>query len=152
MVNATANPLKLRRSARTLEKLVASERVDIVHAQSVGGAWIASMAAAQVAVWLVTTLARCPGHIGTARILDGRARARRPGDHAVELRRGVDGRALRSYARSASPSFRAQIDTAAFDPATVDQQRVDALRKTWQIPDDARILLVPGRVAPGMVS
>src|SRR4051795_7305318 len=52
MVNSTANPLKLRRSAHTLEKLVTSERVDIVHAQSVGGAWIASMAAAQVAVWL----------------------------------------------------------------------------------------------------
>ena len=60
MVNATANPLKLRRSAHTLEKLVTSERVDIVHAQSVGGAWIASMAAAQVAVWLVTTLPDVP--------------------------------------------------------------------------------------------
>ena len=60
LVNATANPLKLRRSAHTLEKLVTSERVDIVHAQSVGGAWIASMAAAQVAVWLVTTLPDVP--------------------------------------------------------------------------------------------
>ena len=45
-----------------------------------------------------------------------------------------------------------EIDMAAFDPATVDRERVEALRKTWKIPDDAQILLVPGRVAPGMVS
>ena len=64
LVNATANPLKLRRSAHALEKLIASERVDIVHAQSVGGAWIASMAAAQVAVWLVTTLPDVPATSG----------------------------------------------------------------------------------------
>src|SRR5882724_5320175 len=44
LVNATINPFKLRRSARTLEQLIASERVDIVHAQSIGGAWSANMA------------------------------------------------------------------------------------------------------------
>ena len=60
LVNATIDPFKLRRSIRTLERLIASERVDIVHAQSIGGAWIASMAAAQIAVWLVTTLPDVP--------------------------------------------------------------------------------------------
>ena len=50
LVNATVNPLKLRRGARVLERLIASEGVDIVHAQSVGGAWSANMAASRVAV------------------------------------------------------------------------------------------------------
>src|SRR5262249_14805145 len=27
-------------------------------------------------------------------------------------------------------------------------ERIDALRKAWRVPDDARIVLVPGRVAP----
>src|SRR5262249_22963009 len=36
----------------------------------------------------------------------------------------------------------------AFDPAAVDPARIGALRKVWQIPPAARILLVPGRVAP----
>src|SRR5215468_12103220 len=35
LVNAIINPFKLRRSARTLEHLIASERIDIVHAQSI---------------------------------------------------------------------------------------------------------------------
>src|SRR5216684_6055039 len=64
LINATVNPLKLRSSARALEQLIASERVDIVHAQSIGGAWSANMAAAQIAVWLVTTLPDVPATSG----------------------------------------------------------------------------------------
>jgi len=60
LVNATVNPFRLRRSARTLQRLIASERIDIVHAQSAGGAWIASLAAARIAVWIVTTLLDVP--------------------------------------------------------------------------------------------
>src|SRR5262249_7603238 len=60
LANATINPFKLRRSAQVLEQLIASERVDIVHAQSTGGAWSANMAAGQIAVWLVTTLPDVP--------------------------------------------------------------------------------------------
>ena len=40
------------------------------------------------------------------------------------------------------------IDTAAFDPAAVSAARVEALRTAWRIPQSARVLLVPGRVAP----
>src|SRR5262249_52560886 len=40
------------------------------------------------------------------------------------------------------------IDTAAFDPALVDAARIETLRNAWRVPQAARILLVPGRVAP----
>src|SRR5262249_61475407 len=60
LVNATVNPFKLRRGARILGRLIASEGVDLVHAQSVGGAWIAKMAAARIPVRLVTTLLDVP--------------------------------------------------------------------------------------------
>ena len=59
-MNATINPFKLRSCAHKLERLIGSERIDIVHAQSIGGAWAANLAATQVAVWLVTTLADVP--------------------------------------------------------------------------------------------
>ncbi|HEX4829149.1 MAG TPA: glycosyl transferase, partial [Xanthobacteraceae bacterium] len=58
--NATINPFKVRRGARILGRLIASEGVDIVHAQSIGGAWIANMAAARIPVSLVTTLLDVP--------------------------------------------------------------------------------------------
>src|SRR5437762_390603 len=53
LVNATVNPFQLRRGAQSLQRLIASERIDIVHAQSAGGAWIANMAAAHTSVLLV---------------------------------------------------------------------------------------------------
>jgi glycosyltransferase involved in cell wall biosynthesis len=147
LVNATANPLALRRGARTLEALIASERVDLVHAQSVGGAWIASMAAARIAVWLVTTLPDAPAAPGLRAYWAG-ALAR--GDHViapsnyagapVAARYGLQPDRITVIPRS--------IDTAEFDPNAVDAERVEALRTAWRIPQDARILLVPGRVAP----
>jgi glycosyltransferase involved in cell wall biosynthesis len=109
LVNATVNPFKLRSAARKLEQLIASNRVDIVHAQSIGGAWSANLAAAQVAVWLVATLPDVPA---TARLRGYWAHGlapRRLGHHAFELRGGAHGGTLQ---------------------------------------DPARILLVPGRVAP----
>jgi len=40
------------------------------------------------------------------------------------------------------------IDTATYDPAAVDSRRISALCTAWKVPDDARIVLAPGRVAP----
>jgi glycosyltransferase involved in cell wall biosynthesis len=147
LVNATVNPFKLRRSARTLERLVASERVDIVHAQSVGGAWIANMAAARIAVWLVTTLLDVPPAAGLRAYWAG-ALAR--GDWVITPSNFA---AAPVMARCNIPRERVtiiprSIDIAAFDPAAVDAARVEALRKAWRIPQAARILLAPGRVAP----
>jgi glycosyltransferase involved in cell wall biosynthesis len=147
LVNATVNPLKLRKSARALEQLIASERVDIAHAQSIGGAWSANMAAAQIAVWLVTTLPDVPAVSGLRAYWAGSlARGDRvitPSNYAaapVMARYGLPRERLTVIPRS--------IDTETFDPAAVDAERVDALRKAWRVPADARIVLVPGRVAP----
>ena len=41
MPNDTFNPLRIRGNARRLANLIASERIDIVHAQSAGAAWSA---------------------------------------------------------------------------------------------------------------
>jgi glycosyltransferase involved in cell wall biosynthesis len=147
LVNATANPFKLWRGARSLEALVASKRIDIVHAQSAGGAWIASMAAARIAVWLVTTLPDAPAAPGLRAYCAG-ALAR--GDRVIAPSNYA---AAPVAARYDLPPDRItliprSIDTAAFDPAAVGAERVEALRKAWRIPPDARILLAPGRVAP----
>ena len=147
LVNATVNPFKLRRSARRLERLIASEHIDIVHAQSIGGAWIASMAAAKVPVWLVTTLPDVPAPAGLRGYWAGAlARGDRviaPSNYAAapaSARYGLADDRITVVPRS--------IDTTMFDPAAVTAERVEALRKSWRIPSDARILLVPGRLAP----
>jgi glycosyltransferase involved in cell wall biosynthesis len=147
LVNATVNPFTLRKNARQLEQLIASERIDIVHAQSIGGAWSANWAASQIAVWLVTTLPDVPAVSGLrAHWVGALARADRvitPSNYAAKpimARYRLPRERLTVIPRS--------IDTTAFDPSAVTPERIDALRKAWRVPSDTRILLVPGRVAP----
>src|ERR1700730_14111390 len=147
LVNATINPFKLRSCAHRLERLIASERVDIVHAQSIGGAWAANMAATQIAVWLVTTLADVPAVSGLRAYWAG-ALAR--GDRVITPSNFAAAPVMARYGlpRERLTVIPRSIDTETFDPAAIAPERVEALRKAWHVGDDVRVLLVPGRVAP----
>jgi glycosyltransferase involved in cell wall biosynthesis len=147
LANATINPLKLRKNARMLEELIAQERIDIIHAQSIGGAWSAQMAAAQIAVWLVTTLPDVPPVSGL-RAFWASALAR--GDRVISPSSFAAAPVMERYdlPRERITVIPRGIDTAAFDPATVAPERVEALLKAWRIRPDERVVLAPGRVAP----
>jgi glycosyltransferase involved in cell wall biosynthesis len=147
LANDTINPFKLRRSARTLEELISVERVDIVHAQSAGGAWCAHMAASQIAVWLVTTLPDVPP---SSRLKRFWASSLARGDRVIAPSSFVANVMMQRYRipRERITVVPRGIDTATFDPAAVDSSRISALCTTWKIPDEARIVLTPGRVAP----
>ena len=55
MPNDTINPLRIRGNARLLAKLIAAERIDIVHAHSAGAARSALSAIHRMPVFLVTS-------------------------------------------------------------------------------------------------
>jgi glycosyltransferase involved in cell wall biosynthesis len=146
MPNATINPLRLRKNARALENLIAAERIDIVHAQSIGGAWSARAAAARIAVWLVTTLPDAP----TVRSRWPAPRALAQGDRIISPSIYAAAPVTNRYgvADDQITIIPREIDTAMFDPLAVRPERSEALRSAWRIPTHARIVLVPGRVAP----
>jgi glycosyltransferase involved in cell wall biosynthesis len=145
--NDTFNPFMLRSNARILERLIASERIDIVHAQSIGGAWSANMAAAQTTVWLVTTLPDVPAGSGLRAYWAG-ALAR--GDRVITPSNFAAAPVITRHdlSRERLTVIPRSIDIAAFNPAAVEPGRVEALRQAWQVSAADRILLVPGRVAP----
>ena len=92
-------------------------------------------------------VARRAGGVGPARPLGRRARARRSGYHALELRGDPDHGTLPYSARTAD-CHPAQHRHLRFRSGRGRAGRIDALRKMWRVPRDTRILLVPGRVAP----
>jgi len=141
------NPLTRRRNDRLLERLVGSERIDIIHAQCSGGAASAWRTAETVAVWLVTTLPDAPPPTGEfARQIGELARGDRiiaPSSYAatpVMERLGVPRDRITVVPRS--------VDTGLFDARAVHQNRLTVLRNAWSIPPQPRVVVTPGRVAP----
>src|SRR5215470_19031357 len=118
LVNATVNPFKLRSAAHALEHLIGSERIDIVHAQSVGGAWAANMAAAQIAVWLVTTLPDVPAVSGLRAYWAG---ALAHGDRVITPSNFAAAPVMQRFdlPRDRLTVIPRSIDTEAFNPAAV---------------------------------
>ena len=148
LVTATANPFRLRRNARAIEQLIAFERVDIVHAHGPEAAWSARVAAAQIAVWLVTTLPDVPAKPTGFRGLYAGALAQ--GDRIIAPSNYAAVPIIKRYRVSPEQItiIPRSIDTAAYHPRAVAAERVSALRDEWQIAPDEQIVLVPGRVAP----
>jgi hypothetical protein len=146
MVNATVNPLRLRRNARRLEQIISQERVDIIHSYDAGAAWSARRAASQVTVWLVTSLPDVPSYRG----LRGRqARALAQGDRVIAPSNYsalpmMERYGLRPDQITIVPRV---IDTTTYDPAAVSAGRAQAQRERWRVADDDRVVMVQA-VAP----
>jgi len=148
MPNDTLNPLRIWRNARALTKLIAGERVDIVHAQSAGAAWSALAATHKQPVYLVTSFPdRLPGHSYVGKMLrSSLARGDRVIAPSAYVSRAMIGRyKLKPDRITVIPRA---VDIASFGPAAVSADRVAALRRVWGVLPDMRVVLVPGRVAP----
>src|SRR5581483_2874509 len=147
LVNDTMNPLKLRRNAKLLERMLAAERVDIVHAYSAGAAWSALAATAQMPMWLVTSLHEGPLPKGRLRSFYASALAR--GDRVIATSSYAAGRAIARFAieRERMAVVPRSVDTHLFDPARMDKRRLAAFRMAARIHGGERVVLVPGRIA-----
>jgi len=148
MSNDTVNPLRIRRNVRLLQNLIAGERIDIIHAQSAGAAWSAIAATDRMPVFLVTSF---PDQIAAdswpgTKFRGSLAR----GDRVIAPSTYVSRAMIERYK---IPPDRITVipravDTATFSPAAVSADRIAALRRTWGILPEMRVVLVPGRIAP----
>src|SRR5262245_33075894 len=145
--SATVNPAKLRANADALDKFLAAERVDIVHAKTAAAAWSASVAAKRNGARLITDLPDLPprqmwiatfylGAVGRGdRMISHSMFGARP----MMKRHHIPPERVSVVPRS--------IDLRYFNPANVSPDDVTKLRRAWGIPHGMRIALVPGRIA-----
>jgi glycosyltransferase involved in cell wall biosynthesis len=144
------NPLIIRANIRRLQRVIQERDVRLVHAHARAPAWSACYAARRCKVPFVTTI---HGLYGDGRgILKKRYDAiMARGDRVIALSDYVAEHVRRHYGvpEGRLRVIRRGIDMRQFDPAAVDQQRVDALAERWRVPPDAKVIAVPARVVRG---
>jgi glycosyltransferase involved in cell wall biosynthesis len=142
----TKNPLGMLRNAAALARLVAVERVGIIHARSRAPAWSAWLAARRSGAHFVTTYHGTynEGFAGKRFYNSVMARGERViaisefiADHVRE-RHGTDAGRLRVIPRG--------VDPRRFDPALVPPESLAALRAEWRLPEGCPVVMLPARL------
>ena len=143
---ASKNPLRVRRNARVLARLIRRLGIDIVHARSRAPAWSAWSAANATGRHFVTTFhnAYDAGASFKRWYNSVMARGERViaisqfvADHAAQVY-GIGPDRLRTIPRG--------VDFEIFDPERVGAQRIVSLARQWRLPDGAPVVMLPARL------
>jgi glycosyltransferase involved in cell wall biosynthesis len=143
------NPVAMALNARRLARLIAAERVDLVHARSRPAAWVARGATQITKKPFVTTFVAGRYDEGATRRRYNSVMAQgdiviAPSRHAAER---VE--ALFPDAKGKIRIIHRGIDLQRFAPAAVAAERVQAVRRGWQVGADERVVLMANRLQPG---
>jgi glycosyltransferase involved in cell wall biosynthesis len=148
LVTDSANPLAISRNANTIAALVTTERIDLVHALSVGASRSAATIKKKAGAWLVHSYAGAD----LRRISRDKSysRALLAGDRVVVSSRYVADQVATRHqvAREKLAVIPRRIDGARFDPPAISPERATVLRRGWKIGRGQRVILVPGRIDP----
>jgi glycosyltransferase involved in cell wall biosynthesis len=145
---ATKNPLAMSLNMRRLQRIIASERVDLVHARSRWAAWAAVKACRKARRPVVTSLygdgARSPPRTSFETAVA-------EGDFVIA--------GSESAARRAAVLFpdalrrlrvvRPGLDLTKLQPGRVSGRRVADIRQAWGVAAHERVVLTPARLAAG---
>jgi len=144
---ATKNPLAMRRNAARLARLVTEHGVSLIHARSRAPAWSAWLAARATGVPLVTTFHGTYTH-GPLGLKIPYNRVMTLGARVIAISRFIAGHMHEHYH---TPPERIRViprgvDLARFTPEAVTRARIARLATRWRLPDDAPVVLLPGRL------
>ena len=143
---ASKNPFVIRSNIDRLVKLIVRHDVDIVHARSRAPAWSARYAAERTGRHFVTTFHNAYG--------DGSFLKRRynavmaTGERVIAISQFVANHVASTYdvGRDRLRLIPRGVDVARFDPESVSPERLLRLIQAWRLPEDAQMVLLPGRL------
>ena len=142
----TKNPLLMALNVLKLKRLIAAERVDIIHARSRAPAWVAYAAARLTRTPFVTTYhgAYAGGSVLKTEYNSVMAR----GDVVIANSQYTAGQIIRLYplAQTRVRVIPRGVDFRAFTAQAVDPARISRLRQSWGVAADARIVLLAARL------
>jgi len=143
---ASKNPLRLRANAKRLAALIRAEGVALIHARSRAPAWSAFWAARETGIPFVTTFHAPYNFKGRLKKFYNSVMAR--GDRVIAVSGFVYDHVAQHY--GVGPDrlrlIHRGVDIASLSPDKVSQARMAALIQAWRLPEDQRIILLPGRL------
>lgn len=141
------DPWTMWRNARVLREVIREHRVDVVHARSRAPAWSARTAARRSGVPFVTTFHGVYGCGNRLKKAYNSIMAK--GDVVIAVSEFVSRHVQETY--QAPPKrlrvIHRGIDTGIFNPDAVSDERMIHLARQWHLPDDAPVIMLPGRAA-----
>jgi glycosyltransferase involved in cell wall biosynthesis len=145
---ATKNPIAMALNTRRLQRIIAAERVDLVHTRSRWTAWSAVKACRKMKRPLVTSL---PTDGGRTRSRTSFETAVAEGNTVIASSEFAAGRAQTLF--PAPPKrlrvVRQGMDLSKLQPERVGGRRVSDVRASWGVAAHERVVLIPARLAPG---
>jgi glycosyltransferase involved in cell wall biosynthesis len=143
---ASKNPLVIRRNAGALRQIIRRHKIDIVHARSRAPAWSAWLAARATGRRFVTTFHNAYDTDLPLKRWYNSVMAR--GERVIAISQFVGEHAAATYGIGADRLriIPRGVDLSAFDPRRVRGDRVAALARQWRVPDDVKVVMLPGRL------
>ncbi len=143
---ASNNPIVMLRNTAALIRLVRERECDVVHALGRTAAWSAYLAARLRGIPFVTSWYKGFREQNIFKRLYNGIMAR--GDRVVaasdQIAQLINDRYGTSWERIAVVPC--SIDVEQFDPATVARERVEAVRHSWGITPETKVILIVGRI------
>jgi glycosyltransferase involved in cell wall biosynthesis len=142
----TTNPIKIVRNALALARIAREQRCDLIHAHARAPGWSAYYAAKRAGIPFLTSWYKGFRDQNIFKHVYNGVMAR--GDSVVAISDQIAELVVERYK---TPWDRiavipASIDFERFDPARVTQERIDAVRNSWGVQGDTKIILVVGRM------
>src|SRR5690349_7080886 len=142
---ASKNPFVIRSNIDRLVKLIVRYDVDIVHARSRAPAWSARYAAERTGRHFVTTFHNAYGEGSFLKRRYNSVMA--AGERVIAISQFVANHVASTYDVGADRLrlIPRGVDVARFDPDSVSPERLVRLIHAWRLPEDAQMVLLPGR-------
>src|SRR5215475_3621280 len=146
--NAHVNRWNLSRAVHTLEDIINTERVDIVHAMSPGGAASALAVRERMPLRVVTSLTQATARRAwfDNRTIEALGRGERVIVHSGFFAAPL----IKQYnvPRDRIVVIPPATDTSKLDPAGVRAEQIAGIRSAWRVRPGERVFLAAGRVSP----
>ncbi|HBO58384.1 MAG TPA: glycosyl transferase [Alphaproteobacteria bacterium] len=141
------NYFTMRKNAKLLAQIIKDKHVDIIHARSRAPTWSAKWAAEMTGIPFMTTF-HGAYNIGPIKLKKAYNRIMTEGVVTIAVSNFIKRHIMDNYGLDESKIrvIHRGVDIDRFDTAKVSPERMIALAKKWNLPEDRPVIMLPGRL------